>query len=139
MSTIYPPEYQQSPPPAPEPEKRIARFRNAAIAGVLLILVGASVFSLVKLSSVQASLSHAQKQAAAAESQVSALQSEVAADQGELNTAQSDITTLQGTVDGLSSLSVYTSKVCNNNDVYNDNTKQYITAYYPCTGDNPNG
>jgi len=110
-----------------------------AIAVALLILVGASVYSLVGLSSVQASLSHAQKQAAAAESQVSALQSEVAADQGALNTAQSDLQTLQGTVGNLSSLSVYTSKVCNSSDVYDDNTRQYITAYYPCTDENPNG
>lgn len=118
-----------------------ARFRNVtvAVAVVLLILVGASVYSVVRLSSVQASLSHAQKQAAAAEHQVSALQNEMAADQGELNTAQSDITTLQGTVDGLNSLSAYTSEVCNNSDVYDNNTKQYITAYYPCANSNPNG
>ncbi len=114
--------------------KPFAHFRSVAgaVAVVLLIVVGASAYSLVKLSSLQANLSHAQRQAAAAENQVSALESG-------LNTAQSDITILQGTVNGLSSLSAYTSKVCNSNDVYDDNTQQYITAYYPCTDENPNG
>jgi hypothetical protein len=45
--------------------KPFARFRNAAIAVVLLILVGTSVYSIVKVSSVQASLSHAQQQISA--------------------------------------------------------------------------
>jgi hypothetical protein len=132
------PEAQLSGSNAQRP-KPSARFGNVAVAVILLILVVSSVYSLVKLSSDQTSLSHAQKQAAAAETQVSTLQSEVAADQGELNTAQSDLLTLQGTVGNLSSLSAYTSKVCNSSDVYDDNTQQDITAYYPCTADNPNG
>jgi hypothetical protein len=105
-----------------------------AALGLALAAV-AMVFALHS----QSALSHAQQQAAAAERQVSALKSEVSADRSELDATQSDLQTLQGTVNGLSSLSAFTSKVCNDSGVYDDNTGQTVTVYYPCTDDNPNG
>jgi cell division protein FtsL len=138
MSAIYPSEYQQSPPPTPEPEKRIARFRNAAIAGVLLILVGASVFSIVKLSSVQASLSHAQQQISAEKSELSAEQQRVSADEQELSSLQSTVNSPPPVPPPDPLNSTYGDMVCSNGGVYDISTGQTITAYYPCTDKNPN-
>ena len=87
------------------------------LAGVLLILSGASAHSLVKLSSVQASRSHAQQQLSSAKSELSAEQQQVSSDADQL-------TSLQSRVDGLSSdpLSAYSSMVCSNGGVYDIST-----------------
>ena len=106
------------------------------LAGLgLAVAVVAMVFALHS----QSTLSRAERQTAAAEGQVSALKTEMTADENELSTAQSDLQALQSTVTSISSLSAFTSKVCNDSGVYDDNTGQTITAYYPCTDDNPNG
>jgi hypothetical protein len=103
------------------------------LAGLLLILVGISVFSLVKLSSMQSSLSHAQQQIRSERSGLSAEQQQVSSDEQQL-------TSLQSTVNSLPSdpLSAYGSMVCSNGGVYDISTGQTITAYYPCTDKNPN-
>ncbi len=110
---------------------------NAAkiwLAGLLLILVGASVFSLVRLSSVQASLSHVQQQISAENSELSAEQQRVSADEQELSSLQSTVNSPPP--DPLNT--IYGGMVCSNGGVYDISTRQTITAYYPCTDKNPN-
>ncbi len=111
-----------------------ARVWLAGLAALLLILAGASVFSLVKLSGVQASLSHAQRQ-------ISSVKSELSAEQQQVRADEAQISTLQATVSSLPSdpLSAYSSMVCSNGGVYDISTGQTITAYYPCTDKNPAG
>jgi hypothetical protein len=109
-----------------------ARFRNAAIAVVLLILVGTSVYSLVKLSSVQASLSHAQQQISSEKSKLSAEQQQVSSDEQQISTLQSTVDSQL--VNTLSSLGKYDS-VCSMSNV--PFSGQLETAYMPCTDQNP--
>jgi cell division protein FtsL len=118
-----------------------AKIWLTGLAGLLLILVGASVFSLVRLSSVQASQSHVQQQISAEKSELSAEQQRVSADEQELSSLQSTVTSLQSTVnspppDPLNT--IYGGMVCSNGGVYDISTGQTITAYYPCTDKNPN-
>jgi hypothetical protein len=103
-----------------------ARFLNAAIAVVLLILAGASVFSFVELS-------HAQRQ-------ISATRSELSAEQQQVSSDEQQLTSLESRVNSPPSdpLSAFSSTVCSNPDVYDSSTGQTITAYYPCTETNPN-
>jgi hypothetical protein len=109
-----------------------AKIWLTGLAGLLLILVGASVYSLVELSSVQASLSHAQQQISATRSGLSAEQQQVSADEQQLSTLESTVNSLPS-----DPLSAFTSMVCSNSDVYETSTGQTITAYYPCTDKNP--
>jgi type II secretory pathway pseudopilin PulG len=110
-----------------------AKMWLTGLAALLLILAGASAYGLVKLSSVQASLSRTQQQ-------VSAERSELSAEQQQLNTDGQELSTLQSTVNtpAYDPLSAFTSMVCSNSDVYDSSTGQTITAYYPCTDKNPN-
>jgi len=121
------------PPPLPRSRPRTrhagtshARFLNAAIAVVLLILAGASVFSFVELS-------HAQRE-------ISTTRSELSAEQRQVSSDDQELTSLESTVSSPPSnpLSAFSSMVCSNPDVYDSSTQQTITAYYPCTETNPN-
>lgn len=117
----------QTPGSNPQGPKPFARLPFVAIAVVLLILVGASVYSLVKLSSVQASLSHAQQQIRATKSELSAEKQQVSADEQQLSTLESTVNSLPS-----DPLSGFSSMVCSNPDVYDSSTGQTITAYHPC-------
>ncbi len=112
--------------------KPFARFRNVAVAVVLLILVGASVYSVVKLSSVQASLSKAQQQISAEKSQVSAEQQQLSADEQKISTLQSTVDSQL--VNSLSSFAKY-GDVCSETNV--PFSGRLETAYFPCTDQNP--
>ena len=123
-------------PPQSGPDARklgVPKVWLIGLAGLLLILAGASVYSLVKLSGVQSSLSHAQQQ-------ISSEKAEVAAEQQQVSSDEQQLTSLQSTVNSLPSdpLSAYGSMVCSNGGVYDISTGQTITAYYPCTDKNPN-
>jgi hypothetical protein len=100
------------------------------LAGLVLILAGVSVFSLVKLSSVQASLQR----------QVSSEKSALSAEQQQVSTDQQKVSTLQSTVDsqlvtGLASFAKY-DYVCSTSNV--PFGSRVVTAYYPCADKNPN-
>jgi hypothetical protein len=97
----------------------------AVVSGFLLILAGVSVFGIVKLSSVQARLSHAQQQ-------ITGEKSELSSDEQELATLESKAASPPS-----DPLSAFGSMVCSNPDVYNRSTGQTITAYYPCSETDP--
>jgi hypothetical protein len=102
----------------------------AGLAGLLVILAGVSVYGLVELSSVEASLSHAQQQVSSVRAALSAEQHRVSSDEQQISTLQSSV----DTVSGLSSLAGYTS-VCSMTNV--PFSGQLETAYLPCTDQNP--
>jgi hypothetical protein len=84
----------------------------------------------VKLSSMQASLSHAHQQISATRSELSAEKQQVSSDAQQISTLQSTV----DTVSGLSSLAGYAS-VCSMSNV--PFSGQLETAYLPCTDQNP--
>ena len=103
-----------------------AKIWLTGLAGLLLILVGASVSSFAELS-------HAQQQISATRSELSAEQQQVSADEQKLSTLESTVNSQPS-----DPLSAFNSMVCSNPDVYDNSTGHTITAYYPCTETNPN-
>jgi uncharacterized protein YlxW (UPF0749 family) len=116
------------------PGVRKLKMWLTGLAALLLILAGASVYSVMKLSSVQTSVSRAQQQISAEKSELSAEQQQVSTDEQELSSLQSTVNSPPP--DPLNS--TYGGMVCSNGGVYDISTGQTITAYYPCTDKNPN-
>jgi uncharacterized protein HemX len=89
------PERPEAQPPGSNAQGRkpLARFGSVAVAVVLLILVGASVYSLVKLSSNTTNLAPLQQQVRTLQQQVRTLQAQVATDGSAITTLQGQVST----------------------------------------------
>ncbi len=68
-----------------------ARVWLAGLAGLWLISLAISIFSLVKVSSLQPGLSHAQQQITAAKSELSSQEQQVSTDEQTISTLQSSV------------------------------------------------